>query len=223
VIHLKTIQNILDWVDNRIPNPLATSNKIIYLSDLIADGEFREFNSRLEYWDTCTVSTGYTYSLPAGVTIKDIRWVGISPTTYNTSNVISTTTPFTEYKYIGLRDPSRPGYFDDKQYSSNNVSLMGITPRTTNSYHLRVIYKPYQGPFTASTDSTTIVNCDDQLYKYLQYKMAAEVCRSLAFPRIDLANNYELEAMQAIGTARTNYYNTRRRTSKRNISYKDWW
>lgn len=220
---MKTITDILGWVDARIPNPLATTNKMIYLSDLISDGEFREFNSRLQIWDTGTATTGYTYSLPAGVSIKDIRWVGISPTTYNSTNVISTTTPFTEYKYIGLRDPSGPGYFDDAQYSSNNVNMMGITPRTTNSFHLRVIYKPYQGPFNASTDTTTIINCDDQLTKYLQYKLAAEVCRSLAFPRIDMANNYELEAVQALGSARVNYYNTRRRTSKLNISYKDWW
>ena len=60
--------------------------------------------------------------------------------------------------------------------------------------------------------------------EYLQNKLAARVCKSGSFPRVDLANNYEIDAEFKLGIARTHYHNTKfKKQAKRNISYKRWW
>jgi hypothetical protein len=220
---LKTVKSVIDWIDARIPNPLTLANKLIYLNDIVSDGDFRTYNTKFEILDTQTYSSNYRIALPAGVTVKDLFYVGLTSLAYSTDNVMGTTTPFTEYKYLGLRDPSRPGYFQDQINSTDNVHNIGIYPAPDNAYHIRLIHKPYQSGFTSDNYTTNILRCDDQLVKYAQYKLGADVLRSLAFPRIDLANNYELEAMQALGSAKINYHNHMSKISKRQLGYKDWW
>jgi hypothetical protein len=220
---MKTIKQIIDWVDGRIPNPVTLANKLIYLEDIVSDGDFRTFNTKFDIWDTQTYSSDYKIALPAGVTVDDLFYVGLTNVTYDSTNVMGTTTPFTELKYLGIRDVRDKGYFQDVITSTDNVHYMGLYPQPDSAYHIRIIHKPYQSGFTSTNYSTTILKADDQLTRWAQYKLGADVLRSLAFPRIDLANNYELEAMQNMGSARVNYLNHRAKIAKTQIGYKEWW
>jgi hypothetical protein len=214
----KTITQILSYVDTKLPNKLATSDKIVLLSDILGDGDFKEYDTTLVYQSTYT-STGSsnTYNLPSGVKIKDIYWLGITNSTYNSTNLLSSTTLWNEYKYAGIEDVKE----GNRYYSY--TSQISLSPPPTDVYHLRIIHKPHYGPYTASSDSTTVIAADNPLIKYAQFKLCAEVCKHGSFPRIDLGNNFEMSAREALEEAQLHFYNSRRAESKRNISWKRWW
>jgi hypothetical protein len=213
----KTIAEILSWVDEVVPNKLNSTTKQIFISDLIGDGDFSKYNTKKTWWDTQTVADQAEYNLPSGVEITDISYVGISPTTYNSTDVTGSTTIYTEHKFKGMTEEKETAY---TEYTTQLV----IYPTPDDAYHMRIIYKPmYRGSYNASTDTTTLIDADKPLIDWLQNKVAAKVCKSMAFPRIDLGNNYELEAETKLSNAKINYFKKKRATSKTNISYKSWW
>lgn len=216
----KTITEILSWVDETVPNKIATTSKQRFIQDLLGrGGDVYKYNTELVWQSTATVADQNLYDMPAGVQVRDITYLEVSGTTYNSTDVLGTTTPFTEYKFHGLEDAKVGNRY------TNFTTQLSITPTPEDAYHYRYLYKPaYVGPYTATSDSTTVLNMDSVLIEYIQNKVAARVCKSGSFPRIDLGNNYEIEAESKLSNAKMNYYNLKHRTqSKRNISYKAWW
>lgn len=213
----KTIGDIITYVDSVIPNKITEATKIIFLSDLLGEGDFRKFNPEIVQYDTYTVADQSEYDLPASIKVKDLLYLGVSPTTYNSTDVVGSTTLFQIYKYYGQED-SQIG-----QRYTNYTSQLSLIPTPDDSYHMRMKYRPFYGAYSASSDSTTIIEADNNLINYLQNKVAARICKSMAFPRIDMGNNYEIDAEMNLNNARLNYYKTRRAESNRNISYKRWW
>jgi hypothetical protein len=213
----KTMTEMLAWVDEVVPNRIPTTSKLRYIAENLGDSEFTKFNSAKTWYDTQTVANQSDYNLPAGVRITDIIYVGISNTTYNSTDIVGSSTPFNEHKYTGLRDDSYPSYTD-------YTTKLTLKPAPDDAYHMRVIYTPqYRDLGAASSDSTTIIEADTPLMNWLQCKVAARVCKSMAFPRIDLGNNYEIDAETYLGNARLNWYKRKRRESKVNIGWRDWW
>lgn len=211
----KTLGQIIGWADSIIPNKVATSDKYVLLSDLLGEGDFRKYNSFETVYEFQIGTSAAEYNLPTGIQVPDITYVGVTATTYNTTNVLASTTPFTEYKYIGRNDEGM-GYTD-------YTSQLAFVPKPTGSYHCRIKYVPFYGPYAASSDSTTIIHADNSLINYLQYKLSARICQSMAFPRIDLGNNFEISAETELSNAKGEYYRKKRYLSKKTISYKGWW
>lgn len=213
----KTIAEIIAWVDEIVPNKVESTTKQIFVRDLLGVGsDVYKYNTELTWHSTKTVANQNEYDLPAGVKVEDLVWLGVSNTTYNSTDVLGTTTPFVEYKYYGLEDTKEGSRY------TNYTTQLSITPTPDDAYHMKMIYKPNYS--AASSDSTTVLNLNNPLLEYLQNKVAARVCKSLSFPRIDLGNNYEMEAESKLDRARMHYYNNRHsKYSKRNISWKGWW
>ena len=213
----KTMAEILAWVDEVIPNKIPSTSKYRYMVDNLGDSEFGRYNTEKIYLSTNTSTSVSDYDLPSGVRVEDLIYVGVSNTTYNSTNIIGTTTAFVEYKYKGLRDTIDFGYTD-------YTTKLRLLPVPIDKLHVLLIYKPmYRNIGAATSDSTTIINAQSPLINWLQMKTAARVCKSMAFPRIDLGNNYEIDAENYMANARINYMNTKRKLSKNNISFKDWW
>jgi hypothetical protein len=213
----KTLAQLLAWVDESVPNRIPTTSKLRYIAENLGDSMFAKYNSAKTWYDTYTVADQAEYNLPTGIRVTDLIYVGVSGTTYNTTDVIGTSTPFNEYKYAGLRDDKSPSYTD-------YTTQIALVPAPDDAYHMRLIYTPqYRDMGCELTDSTTIISADTPLINWLQSKVAARVCKSMAFPRIDLGNNYEIDAESYLGDARLNWYNNKRRLSKTNIGWRDWW
>ncbi len=211
----KTLASIIGWADAIIPNKVASTDKYVLLSDLLGDGEFRRYNYYENTYDFYVSTHTAEYDLPTSIKVHDITYLGISNTTYNSTNMISSTTPFTEYKLKGTKD-THSGYFECS-------TKLAIYPKPNGKFHAQLKYKPYYGPYTATSDSTTIIVANNNLINYLQYKLAARICQSMAFPRIDLANNFEISAETELSNAKSEYYYVERKRTKNNISYKRWW
>jgi hypothetical protein len=213
----KAISEIIAWVDEIVPNKIESTTKQIFVRELLGvGGDIYKYNTEISMESTATVADQNEYDLPAGIRVEDIEWLGVSNTTYNSTDVLGTTTPFNEYKYYGLEDE-----IEGCRYT-HYTSQLSITPTPDDAYHMRILYKPNYA--ANSSDSTTVLNFDNPLIEYLQNKLAARVCKSGSFPRIDLGNNYEIEAESKLNLARLNYYKLKHvKQSKRNISWKRWW
>ena len=213
----KTLQAIINWVDEVVPNAMETTTKQVFLSDLLGEGDFKNFNTARTYLDTYTVADQSDYDLPTGIKVDDIIRAYVSPTTYNSTDVVGSTTLFEKYTLLGIDSEKSPGFVE-------YTTQIHLIPTPDDSYHMRLIYKPvYRGNLADTTSLATEILAQKPLIDWLQNKLAARVCKSLAFPRIDLGNNYELEAEEKLSAARLEYYQDRRKRCANKIGWKDWW
>jgi hypothetical protein len=212
----KTVGQVTTWVDQMIPNVVDSTTKYIFIEDIFKD--IKEYNTEYVISDTTpTASSQATYSLPTGVTWKDLIFVGISPTTYNTSNIVGSTTPFVEYLYKTRRNIEQGMQW--WEYTSTSIRLSSI-PDT--AYHMQYRYLPGL-VCNASSDSTTLIPGNDYMVDYIQNKLASQIAKYGSFPRIDVANNYELEAQDKLTKIKIESKKMKLRRLGTAISYKEWW
>lgn len=217
---MKTVGDIINYVDRVVPNNVGSSDKYVYLQDICRD--VRHLNTKYDTWDTNTITSASFYNLPTNINWTDLLWVGVSNSTYDVA-ISPSTMPYSdyqEYKYKGL-DESITG-LQWIESGDTGITLYGLS--TQNKHWIRYKCLPHLVfCTTSSSDSTSYLNVDDILTDYIQNKLAAKVCKSGAFPRVDLANNYELEANELLSRIKLNKKQFETRTAKRKISYKGWW
>lgn len=218
---MKTVGEIINYVDAIVPNAIGSSDKYVFLQDICKD--IKQWNTYYDTWDTNTSTSASFYNFPnANIDWRDLLWVGVSNSTYDVA-VNPSTKPYsdyTEYKYKGL-DESVKGL----QWIENGTSGITFYGLSTQNKHW-IRYKASPSLIfctTSSSDSTSFIKVDDILTDYIQNKLAAKVCKSGSFPRVDLANNYEMEASEALGKAKLIKRQLETRTAKFKRSYKDWW
>lgn len=217
----KTVGEILDLVDEIVPNRINSTTKVKFLNDILMVAS-RYNTDSIVLNTTGTIADTQTYDLPSGTKVEDILWLGLSNSTFSSTDIsAASTTVYTEYKFKGIEDPE-----SGLRYFVHSTQL-GLIPVPDDAYYLRIEYNPYLGPFSStaspSSDSTTILNINSYLINYVQDKLCSKICKSVSFPRLDLANNYELDSIDSLDQAKLHYYKTLQARSKRNISYKRWW
>lgn len=210
----KKVGEIIDYVDEMVSNRVNSTTKITFLNDIMVTA--KEYNTETAILNTTgTVADTQTYDLPAYVKVEDIIWLGVAASTFGTTVIsAASTTVYSEYKFKGIEDAE-----EGMRYFQHTTQF-GLIPVPDDAYYMRIEYMPYLGPYT-STDTEITLN--SHLINYIQDKLCSKVCKSAGFPRLDLANNYELDAMEHLNNAKRIYFQTLQQKSKRNISYKRWW
>jgi hypothetical protein len=221
---MKTVADYVSYVNEVVPNNVATTSKYTFLQDILKD--IRDLNTYYETRDTNTSTSASYYNFPTTDMLwSDIQWLGISNSTYNVA-ISPSTMPYSDYteiKYKGLDEE-----IDSYQWvetGTSGIILYGLS--TENKHWLRykclptLIFGLSSG--IGSSDSTTVIQVDSLLADYIQNKLAAKVCRSGAFPRIDLGNNYEMEAQDLLARAKLNKRIADTKRAKFKVGYKDWW
>lgn len=218
----KTVGEILDICNELVPNRIGTTTKVKFLNDILAT--VKKYNTEITtLYTTGTVTSTAVYSLPSGVKVEDLTYVGISNSTFNTTTIAAnSTTIYLEYKFMGQDDPEVGLRY--KEYTSSSIV---ITPMPDNDYYMVWKYRPPLGPFSSTadptSDATVTIDVNNFLTNYIQNKLCAKIAKSMAFPRLDLANNYEMDAVEDLNNATMNYYKVNQIKQKRRISYKRWW
>jgi hypothetical protein len=217
---MKTVADIIGYVDNVVPNSITSTNKMAYLLDLCRD--IKEYNVNYDTYDTNTSTNLSIYELPSShLTYKDLLWVGVSNSTYDVA-VSQSTCPISDYQELKYKGEDEP--IEGRQWieqGSSSLYLYGLS--TENKHWLKYRCIPHLTFGLNSSDSTSKVNVDDLLTDYLQNKLAAKVCRSGAFPRIDLGNNYEMEAQDLLSRVKLSKRILDNKKTGLKIGYKDWW
>lgn len=218
---MKTVADFINYVNTVVPNAVATSDKYVYLAEICRD--IKDLNTYYDTWDTNTSTSASFYNLPSSdIGYQDIKWLGVSNSTYDVAINPSTKpySDYTEYTYKGLDESDVTGKWIES--GTTGLCIYGLS--TENKHWLR--YKcvpPLTFCTTSTTDSTTLLRVDDTLTSYIQNKLAAKICRSGPFPRIELGNNYEMEAQELISTVKTRKKQLETKTAKFKYSYKGWW
>jgi hypothetical protein len=217
---MKSIAEIVAYVNSMLPNNVATTDKYSYIAEIARD--VRKYNLNYDTWDTNTSTASNIYALPSShLTYRDIQWIGVSNTTYDAA-ISQSTCPFsdyTQYKYKGMDEQQESQRWIEM--GSSQILLYGLS--TADKYWIKAKYTPHLKFGLASSDSTTILNINEKIENYIQQKLAARICKSGAFPRIDLGNNYELEALELYNEIKQDYFDLERRKASLKIGYKDWW
>jgi hypothetical protein len=212
----KTVGQIINFVDQMIPNAVDSTTKMIFIEDIWKD--IKEYNTEYVTSDTTpTASTQADYSLPTGVSWRDLIGVCVSATTFNTTNVVGTTTPFVEYLYKNSKNAESGMQWWEN--SSSSIRIMGIPD---DAYHMRFLYLPSL-VCNASTDSTTLLPGNSYMDDYVQNKLASQIAKFGAFPRVDLANNYEMEAEDKLTRVKIESKKMKWKRRSFKMSYKEWW
>lgn len=212
----KTISQIINYVDETVPNAIASTTKQLIIADIWK--ELKEYNSEYVVSDTTpTASSQKVYSLPTGVAWKDLIYVGVSATTYASTTLPLSTTPFTEYRYKAEDNEEIGNQW--YEYTSSSICIIAVPD---NAYYMRFKYVPSL-VMAASSDLTVPLLCSINMVYYIQHKLSSIVARSGAFPRIDLANNYELDAMESLSKIKIDAKKLRWSRLKSATSYKAWW
>lgn len=218
---MKTVGDYINSVNLAVPNNIATTDKLVFLLDICR--EIKDFNSYYETWDTNTSTSASFYNFPSSdINFRDVQWIGVSNSTYDVA-ISPSTMPYSDYTelvYKGLDESVTGNQWVES--GTTGVILYGLS--TENKHRLRYKCTPaLTFGVATSSDSTTLLKTDDLLTSYIQNKLTAKVCKSGAFPRVELANNYEMEAQELYNKARLYKLQLQTRTAKFKRSYKDWW
>jgi hypothetical protein len=124
-----------------------------------------------------------------------------------------------EYQLGGYNQRNEGSKYFRATTQGSSAERIGISPIPSDVVYYKVSYWDYPN---TSNGTTTIVK-NDYMVKYLQSKLLSRMCKVGQYPRIDMANNYEVEAMEALSILKREREEVENTMTPNRISYKDWW
>jgi len=214
----KTITEISDYINEMLPNRVNSTTLVTFIDD-----EFkliRHFTPDYNVWSTETAANTQNYTLPNNIKADDVISFHVSGTTYNAAAVVTSTLDWNKYDFVGYEDRHKGGsYFKASTGTANYADIICLNPIPTDITYLKALYWDY--PQT-SNGSTTIIS-NDYVVAYLTNKVLSKVARVGNHPRIDLSNNYEIEAGDILNDLKREREKVVARLSPTRKGYKDWW
>lgn len=213
----ETIQQFKDYINELLPNRINSTTITI-----LVNNEMRKIWHQMtstEFYDSLTTISGQVfYSLPSDCDFEMIAENGIM--LGDSTNAVSSTTVFTNYSYSGA-DEELEGY----KYFEGLGQTFGIYPAPTSDtdgYPIRIKYQKRPTLF-ASTDSSVQFPLDQDYIDFIRFKVMSRICKSGNSPDIELANNYEADAMEIERKLKLKRARDRSKTPRKRWSYKmDW-
>lgn len=210
----ETLGSILSYIDEVLPNNINSTTKINFINDEIK--EFWPYMTSTKLYEFATSSGTAEYVLPTTNTkIEHIVEYGL--TIQTDTNAVTSTTIWGTYSYIGQNEVLEGNRFYD---ALNNK--FGIYPVPDNGYTARIRYREYPTILSSSSDSTTVLNLNNDYIKLIKYKALARVAKTGKFPRVDLANNYEMDAKEVERKLKLEAAKNKSRSPRTRWSYQDW-
>lgn len=211
-----TLQQVLDYIDEILPNSVNTTTKIRFIND--AQTNYFRYLTRSDFYDSLdTIADQATYALPTNITIDRVEDIMVSDSTA----AVTSTHNFTLYKHVGLNDTM---YTYGRSWYDGLDNTFGIYPLPTSDeedHPIRVRYKMYP-IMMASSDTATQFNFDQDYVELIKLQALAKVAKSGRFPNVELANNYERDAREKWKHVRLQTQKNEAKNPRSTWSYKDW-
>ena len=209
----KTLQQVLDFIDTFLPNPLTTQNKIDLINDEIAT-LWKDMTST-SYYSFDTIAEQSLYTMPNDMNFEMIIEAGLMIS--NSTKAVSSTTVFNDYKYYGPSEEFRGNAFYDAL-----DGVLGVYPIPDAIYPARIRYQP-RATVYASSDTALTLDLSQDYIKLIQYKTMAMVAKAGNAPDIDLANNWTMDAEQVERDMKMDAAKKKRKMSRERISFREGW
>jgi len=215
----KTITDIINYVNEILPNRAQSTTINTFIDD--AAKNVRLWTPDVIDWSTQTVANQQTYNMPSNIRINDIVSFHITQTTYNATTLVTSTLDWREYKFAGYEDRYKGDIFfrATTGNSSINADRICLSPIPDDVVYFKALHWDYPN---TSMGTTTIIK-NDYLISYIENKVMAKISRMGLHPRIDLSNNYEIEAESYLRLLKQDREKVVMSLSPKRISYKEWW
>lgn len=211
----KTLGQVLSYINELLPNKMnSTTITGLLNSEMLKI--FRDMTSTALSTTLVTGSSQALYDLPSNCDFSLITENGISVATSAGS------TFFNIYNYAGADEVNEA--LEGYRYYEGINRTFGIYPIPLSS-GLTIAIKYQKRPDLfgfASTDSTTIVPLDQDYVELLELRTMAKIAKSGNSPDIELANNFDADALEMRRELKFKRANERMKTPRKRFSYKDW-
>lgn len=208
----KTLGQVLSYVHEVLPNSFPTTTLITFVNDEIR--LFWQYLTSTEYYEFQMSSGQAIYSFPTNVKMDQVIENGVLIS--DTTSSPTSSAEWTAYTFCGA-DEELTGsrYFEA-------LDNFGVYPVPDNGYYARLIYQDYP-TLMASSDTNTQFDLDQDYVDILTYRTLARVAKSGKYPRVDLANNYTLDAKEIEQKMKVKQMNDFTKTARKRWSYKQWY
>jgi hypothetical protein len=207
----ETLGQVLGYINQVLPNSVDTTTLITFINDELKENW--SYLTSTEYYQFQLSSGVPIYPMPTNVTMDMINENGLLVS--DTTSVPTSTAEWNSYTFKGA----------DEELDGNNyveaLDDIGIYPIPDNGYYARIIYQEYP-TIMASTDTNTQFNISDDYIKLIKFRTLARVAKSGKFPRVDLANNYDADAMQIERKMKVNRKNDKTKTNRTRFDWREW-
>jgi len=186
------IGGLTTQIDARLPNGVSHAQKVNYFNTVIKK-IYRDVPMESVY--QFVASSSMLYDMSTNWRIDKTNRVLVSNATATTD--ITSTTLWEEYKYAGFDDEliENQYYTPNEHFQTTDAivssSQIGLYPESTELRVARVYYDRIPATIgTASSDSTTIPDIEEEYYELLLLGTLELVAKSGNAPDVELANNY---------------------------------
>lgn len=212
----ESLNDVLNYINSLLSNGISTENKVTIINDILKN-DWKHFTSTA-YHTFNTASSQVYYDMPTNCKVYHIveNGVGVCATA---STAATSTTIYEPYHFIGQDETQESNVFFE---CSTSTTQIGIYPTPNDVYPARIKYQVYPTLMT-STATTTVFNVDDDFINYVKNKAMSVVAKSGKFPRVDLANNYEMDAKEILRKVKLRKKQEKTKTSRYRISYQGGW
>ena len=211
---MATLSDVLTYIDTVYPNKTGSTMKITFIND--EQRKIFKYMNPVGMATITTIADQFSYALPSDCNIDLIEQVLVT----NTTTTVDSSTPFNNYEFAGLDQEMSGGnfYYD----AFGKIALYPVPDK--NGYTGRVIYSKRPVLFASTVaDSTTNFNLDADWLDYIKFKVIARVAKSGSYPDIDIANNYEVDAMEVERHLKLDKANKKMKNPRERIAYTDGW
>jgi len=212
-VYTDTLGEVLAYIDEVLPNSLTTSLKVTFINDEIKE-IWRDMSPKILYEFT-TVEDQTFYDLPDNYTFDQIYEDGLKVA--KETGAVDEDTEYNTYSFCGSED-ELIGY----RFFNGMENNFGIYPEPDDAYNAKIKLLQYPTLYE-TTDTDEVIDLNKDYIKLLKLKVIARVAKTGTFPRVDLANNYTMDAMEL--EKKMKYYTEyeKFRDRRRLISYKEGW
>lgn len=175
---MPTVQQIIDDIDERLPNSFSNSFKVNAMNEVMRK-IFKYMNEK-DIYPFTTIANQATYSLASNIVFDEILTVEMAD-----DLTVTTNTTFTSYAYKGLdEEMTSNSYYD----ALNGLVGLYPVPKTTG-YTVNIVFEKRPALLSASDLSVT-PEINEDYHDLLKFYTLSVIAKSGHNPDTQLANNY---------------------------------
>ena len=209
----ETLQQALDYINEILPNRINSTTIIMFINQ-----------EQRKIWHSLTSTNMYEfetssgvslYSLPTDCELEYIVENGIQIS--DSTGAVTSTTLWNTYDYAGA-DEELTG---SRYYEAlDNFGLYPVPEQTGLKGRIRYQERP---TLFASTDTGISFNLDEDWIDFIKFKVMSRIAKSGNNPDVELANNYEADAIEIKKDLEMRKKKEEVKTPRYRYSYKDGW
>lgn len=209
-----TFLQILNDIDTRYPNQVASSDKIRWINDTVR--ETWKWMASTKIYTSTAVDSQAIYPFSTDMRFDKIKTVMVSDSTAR-----STTELYEEYKPAGMDDELS----GDCYYKAGNGFGLYPVPTTDDAGKaIKIIYEPVPPVYSSTTDTTSVPLINIDYADVLKWRPLRDVAGAGNSPDIEMVNNYQANYNEIMKKIKMDYYKRSAKTPKSRWSYKEsWW